>query len=54
MVMRHAVHAGQYFDSVRLLAVSSRLEALPGVTRAAAMMACERAACLRTICGVRR
>ena len=39
MVMRHAVHAGQYFDSVRLMAVSSRLEGLPGVTRAAAMMA---------------
>ena len=38
MITRHRVRSGQYYDSVRLMALSSQLEALPGVRRAAAMM----------------
>lgn len=38
MITRHRVRSGQYYDSVRLMALSGQLEALPGVRRAAAMM----------------
>ena len=38
MIRRHVVQPDRYYDSVRLMAVSGQLEALPGVHRAAAMM----------------